>query len=131
MRQRLFQSDFYVVHDPATVDPLHAARRTDPEESRAAANKILKLGGQRRKLLRVYYEHTREGGLPLSDHEASELAGLPSRSCWWKRCGELLTNDLIEKVTTHKDRETGQWVRACVITRRGCDWLREVEVVNV
>ena len=47
---------------------------------------------QKDRLLVAFTAHP-EG---LTDEEAATIAGLPIRSCWWKRCSELREAGLIE-----------------------------------
>ena len=62
------------------------ARANGPATSAAAAASLPRITVQHALLLRAY-----EAAAPcgLTDEEAAEHAGVPVRSCWWKRCGEL------------------------------------------
>lgn len=103
-------------------DPLMAARRSDPETSKAAARTIKPTKSQV-LLLQVFYDHTREGGLPLSDRAAGRLAGVETAH---KRCSELRRRGLVEVCGTMKCVETGKRVQTCRITRRGLDLVRDL-----
>lgn len=69
------------------------ARRDDHSTSRAgAADVARRAGGQKRLLLEAF---AAAGTFGLNDEQAAERAGLPMRSCWWKRCGELRALGLV------------------------------------
>ncbi len=71
------------------------ARRNDHATSIAGAADVAKrAGGQKAKLLSAY-SNAPQG---LNDEEAAERAGVPMRSCWWKRCGELRVLGLITEL---------------------------------
>lgn len=61
-------------------------RRDDHATSKAGARSVaFRAGSQKAKLLDAY----RAAPLGLTDEEAAVAAGIPARSCWWKRCNEL------------------------------------------
>ena len=94
-----------------------AARATDPSTSNDAIHDVLpRAGSQQMKLLLAY------GSRPmgLTNEEAAEIAGLlDSRSCWWKRCADLLAAGLIEDTFTTRTASTGSACRVCAITEKG------------
>lgn len=94
-----------------------AARATDPSTSNDAIHDVLpRAGSQQHQLLLAY------GSRPmgLTNEEAAEIAGLlDSRSCWWKRCADLLAAGLIEDTFTEKLASTGSSCRVCAITAKG------------
>ena len=105
-----------------THDPLMCARRSDPETSKAAARTIKPTKSQL-LLLHVFYDHTREGGLPLTDRAAGRLAGVETAH---KRCSELRRRGIVEVFGQVKCPETGKTVQTCRITRRGLDLVRDL-----
>jgi hypothetical protein len=98
------------------------ARKSDPETSKAAARTIKPTKSQL-LLLQAFYDHTREGGLPLSDRAAGHIAGVETAH---KRCSELRSRGLVEVFGQVKCTETGKTVQACRITRRGLDLVRDL-----
>ncbi len=69
------------------------ARLSDPITSHMAAYDVQERAlTQKDRLLAAFAAHP-EG---LTDEEAATIAGLPIRSCWWKRCSELREAGLIE-----------------------------------
>ena len=94
-----------------------AARASDPHTShQAAASARLRAETQLGRLLAVYAAETPVQA--LTDEMAATLAGLPSRSCWWKRCSDLRHMELIERVGTAAS-SLGENVMTCKITRLG------------
>lgn len=94
-----------------------AARLSDPLTSNDGIADVLpRAGSQQRKLLMAY------GSRPmgLTNEEAADLAGLlDTRSCWWKRCADLLAAGLIEDTLTERTASTGSSCRVCAITAKG------------
>jgi hypothetical protein len=94
-----------------------AARKTDPPTSNDGIGDVLpRAGSQQHRLLLAY------GSRPMGliAEEAAEIAGLlTTRSCWWKRVGELLHFGLIEDTFTEKEASTGSMQRVCAITTKG------------
>lgn len=76
---------------------------------------------QKIRLLDVYDNYD----APLTSEEAAKLAGLPMRSCFWKRCSELCI-DLGYLADTGKTRpgDAGSARIVYVITDRGRAALR-------
>lgn len=105
------------------------ARHTDPDTSHAAAaSDSLRRCTLKRELLSVYWQHTREGGPPITNREASNLVdGGVVIEGYWKRCSELRKAGLIERCGTGFDEVTGKRVMACAITREGYAALRQVD----
>lgn len=70
------------------------ARTTDPITSHMASYDVKhRAPSQRDRLLGAFAAVYPAG---LTDEEAANLAALPPRSCWWKRCSELRAEGLIE-----------------------------------
>lgn len=111
---------------PACHRPFRSARSTDPETSRDAGDSLTRREGplpritqnsQRHKLLHAYQLC---GELaPISDAEAALIAGVPQRSCWWKRCSELRQAGFIAPDGHRLDADTEAVVRVCRITDAG------------
>lgn len=84
------------------MTPDHAPNRVranDYATSKAGAVSVsFRAGSQKARLLDAYRRAT-DG---LTDEEAAAIAGLPERSCYWKRCNELRDAGLIE--TTGQER---------------------------
>jgi len=97
----------------ATLFP--SARKTDPISSQLTATRAGRVTVAQ-KLLAVFYDHTREGGLPLTDNHAGELAGVRSAH---KRCGELRKLGLIETHHVGACPLTGERAMRSIITRHG------------
>ena len=74
----------------------------------------------------------------LTNFEAGQHAGLPPTSSYWKRCGELLADGLIEvirdkdthKELTRKNPATGSRQRLCRITQNGVREIKDFERRN-
>lgn len=83
-------------HSRALTDPnpqRGRVRHDDHSTSNAGAAEVAKrAGGQKRLLLQAFAD---AGVFGLNDEQAAERAGLPMRSCWWKRCGELRALGLV------------------------------------
>lgn len=67
-----------------------------PTSIQGAKDVSYRSGTQKYRLLEVYQSAYPE---PLTDEEAALKAGLSMVSCYWKRCGELRQDGLIEVVT--------------------------------
>ncbi len=69
------------------------ARTTDPITSHLATYDVKHRAPTQRELLLAAFAKHPAG---LTDEEAATIAGVPPRSCWWKRCSELRDLGLIE-----------------------------------
>lgn len=69
------------------------ARTSDPITSHMGSYDVKERAlTQKQRLLKAFFAHP----AGLTDEEAALVAGLPIRSCWWKRCSELRDDGLIE-----------------------------------
>jgi hypothetical protein len=68
---------------------------------------------QRRRLFQTYVEANR------TDEEAMYAAGVPERSCFWKRCGELRDAGLITWTNQYRESTIGGTQRECRLTADG------------
>lgn len=69
------------------------ARTADPITSHIAGYDVAgRAPTQRERLYAAFAKHP----AGLTDEEAAVAAGVPIRSCWWKRCSELRDEGLIE-----------------------------------
>jgi hypothetical protein len=97
-------------------------RRNDrPTSIEGAQSVAYRAGSQKAKLLQAYYWNPRG----LSDEEAAVVAGLPLTSCYWKRCGELRQDGMIE--------DTGETRRGVagvsrIVSRITVDGITKVKV---
>lgn len=78
---------------------------------------------QRGRLLLAY---AKAGDLGLTDEDAARESGVPMRSCWWKRCGELRKAGLIEvmlagddDIPVQREGSAGTLRTVCTITSEG------------
>jgi hypothetical protein len=102
------------------------ARHTDPATSHDAARSVtVRAGSQKARLLSAYAAafHALVIGhrtdMALTDDEAAVMAGL-TRSCFWKRCGELREDGLImDTGRTRLGPLHGEHRMACAITDAG------------
>lgn len=85
--------------------PLFRVRTVDQTTSAAAAASLPKITDQHRILL-IEFERAGQDG--LTDEEAADRAGLPVRSCWWKRCGELRSAGLIRATGATRKGQAGR-----------------------
>ena len=94
-----------------------AARLSDPTTSDDGIGDVLpRAGSQQHRLLLAYGSRP----LGLTNEEAASIAGLlDTRSCWWKRCTDLLAAGLIEDTFTERTASTGSECRVCAITEKG------------
>jgi hypothetical protein len=68
------------------------ARNSDPITSHMASYDVRpRKQSQKQRLYEAYLNHP----AGLTDEEAAIFAGLPPRSCWWKRCSELRDEGII------------------------------------
>lgn len=98
-------------------------RRDDHASSISGARSVaLRAGSQKARLLEAYAT----AAWPLSDEDAAVEAGVPPRSCFWKRCSELRADGLIEVVRDDQGEPvlvwsdaTSAWRNVCRITDAG------------
>lgn len=85
---------------------------------------------QKVRLLVAYRDAADRGVDGLNDEEAAELAELGARSCWWKRCGELRDDHLIERPADLRTRAGSAGVEriVCMITEAGRAYLAAMEL---
>ena len=88
------------------------ARRTDPDTSHEAAERLSTRKSQCEKLLRTYANSPR----PLTDEEAGSLTSLVHA---WKRCSDLRGRGFITPVAKRLSAITGRMVQVCAITVDG------------
>lgn len=100
------------------VSPRSGARATDPVTSKESAKEVqVRAGSYRAQILAVYITAQ---GIALTDVQASRLAKMPDRSCWWKRCSELRQGGYIEDTgEVFHDPETDKDVMLCRATEKG------------
>lgn len=73
--------------EPTLWDNMPPRARADgPATSAAAAASLPRMTDSHVLLLHAYWG---AGPAGLTDEQAADRAGVPVRSCWWKRCGEL------------------------------------------
>jgi hypothetical protein len=97
-------------------------RADDYETSIAGAEAVtFRAGSQKHRLLSVYYAYP-EG---LNDEEAAVYASL-TRTCYWKRCGELRQDGLIEDTGQTSTGEAGVERIVCRITPKGREVYRRL-----
>lgn len=100
------------------------ARHADPLSSHLGETDVkIRAGSHRTKILHAYAT-----GLELTDERAArDIAGMPERSCWWKRCSELRQGGYIEptgKLAISATTESA--AMTCVITEKGKDALARI-----
>lgn len=78
---------------------------------------------QRWRLLHEYFRDDEYNGNGLTDEQAAEYAGLLA-SCYWKRCGELRADGLIEFTGDTRPGAAGTSRNISRITERGWTALR-------
>lgn len=95
-------------------DPDYRSGRTrNPDwitSEMGAKSVAYRAGSQKRRLLDAY-----EAAYPawLTDDEAAVAAGLPLTSCYWKRCGELRQDGVIETGEARVSRVGGEMRLEC------------------
>ena len=106
----------------ATDKPtLFPARVTDPITSvNGAIDLQLRSPSQRLRLLAAFFW---AGPIGLTDEEAAEHTGLVNqrRACWWRRCGELRSQGLIEFTDGTRTGDAGSDRAISVITPKGVE----------
>ena len=106
------------------------ARRGDYITSTAGARDVARRApNQRVKLLIQFRTDADRGGDGLNDEEAATAAGL-LHTCFWKRCGELRTDGLIEQPPGDPRRMGSAGVEriVCQITEPGRAYLAAMEL---
>ncbi len=117
---------------PATDEHAGRTRTADHETSIAGAHSVaFRAGSQKAKLLTEYGKaadyYEQYGAIAvdkqgMTDEEAADQAGL-TRSCFWKRCGELRADGLIEPTGGTREGEAGVPRIVCRITDKGREVL--------
>lgn len=96
-------------------------RRDDYQTSIEGARSVsYRADSQKARLLAVYGQYP---GWGLSDEEAAEEADLLD-SCYWKRCGELRSDGMIEDTGIVRMGRAGVHRIVCRITPAGVEALR-------
>lgn len=104
-----------------TDDRKGRVRNSDPATSKAGAESVkYRAGSQKAKLLKVF-----AGGLPLTDEQAAEVAGLLG-SEFAKRCGELREDGMIALTGETRLGRAGVSRIVSQITERGLEIARTV-----
>lgn len=100
------------------------ARRDDPKTSHEGAEAVAyRAGSHKAKLIEVFSRYP-EG---LTDEEAASHANL-LRAGYWKRCGELREDGLIEPTGDTRVGEAGVSRMVCRITAKGYEVAKSVSV---
>lgn len=98
-------------------------RNNDHATSMAGAEKVAKSAiNQKDRLLTMYYA---AGWVGLTDEEAATGTNLLA-SCYWKRCGELRADGLIETNGDVRKGTAGVIRNVSVITARGRSACRQM-----
>lgn len=122
MIARLMDAGYHVTSKPRNVIPM---RRPGTSQVTPADQQpiMVRSGSQRAKLLLAYLAVGDEG---CTDEQAATGAMVSSRSCYWKRCGELRQAGLIEPmvagdedVPVMREGSSGVLRTVCVITPEG------------
>lgn len=97
-----------------------AVRNTDPVTSRkGAADVAVRAGSQRHRLLAAYVTQGGRLALELTADQAMRRAGVPERSCYWKRVSELVAGGYLEDTGQERRGEQGSMQRVNRITAKG------------
>ena len=122
MIARLMEAGYHITSKSRNVIPM---RRPGTSQVTPADQQIVSVrpGSQRAKILMAYLAAGDEG---CTDDQAALSAEVSSRSCYWKRCGELRQAGLIEPMVAGDEdipvtREGGSGVlrTVCTITPEG------------
>lgn len=106
-------------------------RHSDPSTSAEAVTGAEDGHANQRMMLLVTYAHAPEGG--LTSYEAGLASGLSDNPscCYWKRCSELLSLNLIAavqdedgNVVKRRNPTSNRHQRVCAITQAGLDLVR-------
>lgn len=94
-------------------------RHPDWTTSVKGAESVAYRAGSQKALLLAAYKDAYPAG--LTDEEAAIAAGLPMRSCWWRRCSELREDGIVAPLT-----QAGE-----LVTREGTAGAKQMVCVYV
>jgi hypothetical protein len=96
-----------------TLDPHKHARRSDPDTSKEAAERLTGKRSMMRRLLIAYL------GRDLTAEEATRAAGYGPADCAWKRVSDLKAVGYIEDTGVRRPGESGRRQAVLGITKTG------------